>query len=260
MGQRHQVFVIARIRPHGDASTPPKYRCIAAFHHQWCYGSLPVRATHRFISLAKQKDNTEIIAAEIKAIQGLYGVWQQKPDMPRVPAPFVAFLLATSWSIDLEFAEGGAPYASGVSFNNGFLHADMGTCVNADNNDGISIIDVTDPASPAYCFNRIGGLPLSAKQYVGRYYHIPGVSDVDEDDEDDDSIPYAAGGGLSESVASAITLLDDIPMITIQMLAEAWPEEYEATLEEYLKTSPTDATTKVADPPVTLPSLTDMTL
>jgi hypothetical protein len=126
MGQRHQAFVIARVRPHsGDSSTPPKYRCIAAFHHQWCYGRLPLHATHRFITQVKQKDNAEIIRSEIAAIQGKFGRWKKKPGLPHFPCPFTAFLLATNWSVDLEDPD--APYASGVSFSNAALEADMGS-------------------------------------------------------------------------------------------------------------------------------------
>lgn len=124
MGQRHQAFVIARVRPHSaDPSTPPKYRCIAAFHHQWCYGRLPLVAAHRFITQVKNKDHAEIILGEIDAIQGQYGRWGQTPQLPRVPCPFTAFLLATNWSVDLE--DPSSPYASGVSFSNAALPADL---------------------------------------------------------------------------------------------------------------------------------------
>jgi hypothetical protein len=123
MGQRHQAFVIARARPY--SSSVAKYRCIAAFHHQWCYGRLPLHATHRFITQAKNKFNAEIIRSEIAAIQGKFGRWREEPALPAIPCPFTAFLLATNWSVDLEDPK--APYASGVSFSNGMLEADMGS-------------------------------------------------------------------------------------------------------------------------------------
>ena len=75
MGQRHQAFVIARVRPHSaDSSTgtPPKYHCIAALHHQWCYGRLALQAAYRFITKAMQMNNAQIIRAEIASIQGKY--------------------------------------------------------------------------------------------------------------------------------------------------------------------------------------------
>lgn len=42
-----------------------------------------------------------------------------------------------------------------------------------DNNDGISVIDVTDPLHPAYCFMK-GCLPLSAYEYLQEYYDMKG--------------------------------------------------------------------------------------
>jgi hypothetical protein len=99
MGQRHQAFIIARVVPHGG--TKHQYRCIAAFHHQWCYGKLPLQATRRLLTLVKQKDNADIIRAEIRSINGKYGSLGNKPDVPDVPCPYVALLLATCWSTDL---------------------------------------------------------------------------------------------------------------------------------------------------------------
>lgn len=126
MGQRHQAFVIARVRPYSTSAMPPKYRCIAAFHHQWCYGRLPLKATHRFITQVKQKANVEIIRSEIAAIQGKFRDrnWgSQGPEIPYIPCPFTAFLLATNWSVDLEIP--GDPYTSVGSFAGGMLPADM---------------------------------------------------------------------------------------------------------------------------------------
>ncbi|KAI0062151.1 hypothetical protein BV25DRAFT_1780746, partial [Artomyces pyxidatus] len=110
----HQAFVIARLRSHGDTPTLPRYRCVAAFHHQHCLEHLPIKATRRFITLVQQRDNAEIISSELRAMQGLYGRWGEEPKMPRTPAPCVGFLLAFAWSIDPNPAE--APYTSGVSF------------------------------------------------------------------------------------------------------------------------------------------------
>ena len=120
MGQRHQAFVIALIRAHGsDRAT---YRCIAALHHQWCYGCLPLNATARFLDLVKNENNARIIKAEINAIQGKYGRWKEAPKLPDVPCPYAALLLATSWTTDLETS-----YTSGVTFANDILEADMGS-------------------------------------------------------------------------------------------------------------------------------------
>ena len=120
MGQRHQAFIIARVVPHG--CTKHQYRCIAAFHHQWCYGKLPLHATRRLLTLIKQKDNADIIRAEIRSIDGKYGSLGKEPDIPGVPCPYAALLLATCWSIDLSSVP---LYASSVSFSNNILDAGM---------------------------------------------------------------------------------------------------------------------------------------
>ncbi|KAI0043324.1 hypothetical protein FA95DRAFT_1563448 [Auriscalpium vulgare] len=325
---RHQAFVVARVRPHGDATLPPKYRCIAAFHHQWCYGSLPLRAALRFLALLAEKDNAQLVAAEVAALHGLYGRWGEAPEMVKVPAPIVAFLLATSWSLELESKE--SPYASGVSFDNGVLDAEMGT-YDGDNDDGITVIDVTDPLRPAYCFNDVGGLPLSAVEYVGRYYKLPddatsenpsdgnkpspddkqaisegkpssmdeeakaderavsdeeennaddtkassdeqkpssavrdeGDSDSDNDSEhsEDDAIDDGAGAKnrWPPDLPSLVTALKDVDMVTIEMLHEAWPTEYEEALQlAHADAPPAPAN---ADPTAApLPSMASMAL
>jgi hypothetical protein len=123
MGQRHQAFAIARIRPRGESTA--KYRCVAAFHHQWCYGRLPLAATHRFLMLIKQKDNAEIIREELRQLDGKFGRWRQKPALPKIPCPYIAFLLGSTWSLDL--SDPNDFYACGLSFRSGVLSANMGS-------------------------------------------------------------------------------------------------------------------------------------
>lgn len=101
MGQRHQVYLIARVTPHGKPLGETRYRCIAALHHQWCYGRLPLQAATRFINLIKQKENAEIIREEINDIHGLYGEFGTLPELPEVPCPFAHFLMHSAWTSDL---------------------------------------------------------------------------------------------------------------------------------------------------------------
>jgi hypothetical protein len=122
MGQRHQVFLIARVLPHND--TRYLYRCIAAFHHQWCFGEFPLQAVRRFLALVRQKNNAEIVRSEIQDIQGKYGVLGEEPRIPDVPCPYTAFLLASSWTTDLD---PDVSYTSGTSFKNSVLPASMGS-------------------------------------------------------------------------------------------------------------------------------------
>jgi hypothetical protein len=101
MGHRHQVFLIARVAPHGKPLGETRYRCIAALHHQMCFGHLPLQAATRFITLIKQKENAEIIREEINNIHGLYGIFRTPPEVPEVPCPFAYFLMLSAWTSDL---------------------------------------------------------------------------------------------------------------------------------------------------------------
>ncbi|KAJ7507695.1 hypothetical protein B0H11DRAFT_1848900 [Mycena galericulata] len=218
MGQRHQVFIVARVVPHGEASA--RFRCVGAFHHQWsafAFYALPLKAARRFMSLIKQKDNALIVKEELRAIQGKYGPGHSEPN------PYSTFLLASAWCVDLEPPD---YYASGVSFKNGVLEATMGS-TEGDNNDGITVFDITDPTNPSYCFVSTFGLeasvsvpqrvPLSAEQYARAYYPVP--SDKEKEDE---------GVKLNEDdVQAKIDSLRDERLMTLDVLAEAWPDEYE---------------------------------
>ncbi|EIW65248.1 uncharacterized protein TRAVEDRAFT_109959 [Trametes versicolor FP-101664 SS1] len=169
MGQRHQAFLIARVRPkHGE----PAYRCIAACHHQFCAGVLPLRAVYRFIRLITQPENAAIVRTELHEIDGKYGRSRQDGGrMPQVPCPYSVSLLATAWTTNLDPSIG-SPQYDGFTLRHAVLDATMG-CWGGDNNEGISIIDVTDPLHPAYCFLR-RERPLSAYEYLEGYYGMKG--------------------------------------------------------------------------------------
>ncbi|KAJ7742508.1 hypothetical protein DFH07DRAFT_836669 [Mycena maculata] len=222
MGQRHQVFMVARVALRGATTT--RYRCVGAFHHQWCYGRLPLKAARRFITLIKQKDNAEIVKDELRAIQGKYGssADTSEPKFPDIPCPYSTFLLASAWCVDLE---GPNYYASGVSFQNSVLETTMGSA-DGDNNDGITVFDVTDPTNPSYCFVSIYGLeaggrveervPLSAEQYVRAYYRIPSGTE-----KEDEHVKLT-----EQDVQEKIDSLRHERLMTLDVLAEAWPHEY----------------------------------
>ena len=56
----------------------------------------------------------------------------------------------------------------------------------ADNDDGITVVDITDPSQPAYCFMHPSQVtPLSAYEYLRCYYDLPNLCRG----------PGAAGGG-----------------------------------------------------------------
>ncbi|KAI0040582.1 hypothetical protein FA95DRAFT_853749 [Auriscalpium vulgare] len=230
MCQCHQAFVIARVRPHGGASL--KYRCIAAYDYRWCYGTLPLRAAQRFITLIKQEDNATLVRAEVAAMHGKYGRWNGVPRMPELPAGAVALMLATSWAVALEAED---VYTSGYSYEENVLGADTdmdGACRSpplacraltngpaGDNDDGVTIIDVTDPTAPQCCFTRnINGPPLSALEYVRNYYTISDAVLAGEADVSAEDCP--------QDIVTLIKAMDDIPMVTADMLHQVWPSKY----------------------------------
>lgn len=123
MGQRHQAFLIARVRPkHGE----PAYRCIAACHHQFCAGVLPLRAVYHFLRLITQSENAAIVRTELHEIDGKYGRSRQDGGrMPQVPCPYSVSLLATAWTTNLDPSIG-SPQYDGFTLRHAVLDATMG--------------------------------------------------------------------------------------------------------------------------------------
>ncbi|RXW21621.1 hypothetical protein EST38_g4246 [Candolleomyces aberdarensis] len=208
MGQRHQIFVIARvcIAP----GKPRQYRCIAALHHQWCYGNLPLRGVNSFKRLARVPENAALISEELATYH------ERKEELPRSPCPYTSLLAESAFSVDLSMKP---PYWTKVSI----LNADMGSS-DGDNNDGIAILDVTVPRNPAYCFVFLSVpetedvlpamAPITAAQYLRRYHPAPkGPLNVNE-------MTHERYG------LEAIANLDDMPLVPIETLAKVWPHEY----------------------------------
>ncbi|EKM59040.1 uncharacterized protein PHACADRAFT_25167 [Phanerochaete carnosa HHB-10118-sp] len=227
MGQRHQAFIVAKVKPHGSSTA--SYRCIAAYHSQWCYGTLPVRATYRVLSAVKQPENAEVIREELRGIDGKYG-----------PLPAEAVDSAGAFQAN-------AP---------------------PDNNDGITIIDVTNPGDPAYGFYS-GGTPEpeNAEKYISHYYAIPERREApDSDFEEDPSGAALLDVGLTEdefterldaidtpaarakadrrfekSILEAIDDLQDAQVLNPCAVREAWPSKTDLKQEERADGSGADA-------------------
>ncbi|KAG6890184.1 hypothetical protein C0995_010889 [Termitomyces sp. Mi166 len=244
MGQRHQAFLIAEIVPHGK--TDAKYRCVAAMHHQWCYGSLPLRATRRLLTLLKKPEHEKIILQELRALDGKYGRWRAPPKTPQVPCPFSSFLMVSSFNIDLSInSEEQEPYVSGVSIEHALLDANMGSS-EGDNNDGITVIDITDPRNPAYCFVFLGQMiPLTANDYIRNYYQLPKSGKLKDS---------------GEMILSVIAALEGERLVTLQMLVEAWPEEYKESLGKQINDQSTEPELGPIAPDSLVPLLSDLAL
>lgn len=211
------MFIIARVRPHGGGDA--RYRCVGAMYNHWCYGSLPVKGAHRMVTLLKQESNAQIVREELRSIEGKYGAeGTQEPVIPRVPCPYTLFLLNLAFNADLDESSISLSgrYFSGGSHKN-ILHASMG-CWDEDNDEGLSIFDVTDPTRPRYCF--LPGhstptksprmVPLSAASYLWAYYKA--------ERKDPASVQR-------KHCKDLIALMQEVPVIDEDDIAEAWPDE-----------------------------------
>jgi hypothetical protein len=116
----------------------------------------------------------------------------------------------------------------------------------ADNNDGISVIDITNPISPAYCFVLDGRIPISAEDYVRNYYPEPDASEMM-----DERIRLT-----EESVLETISLLGEQKVMTWDMLVEAWPAEYESSAQEASQSGKVSSDSTA--PATTIPTLADL--
>ncbi|CAA7259652.1 unnamed protein product [Cyclocybe aegerita] len=191
MGQRHQVFLIARIVPDGKPSKA-RYRCIAALHHQWTYGCLALKAVTRFMALVKQRDNSEIIQDEIRSANELYGSLEPQQKLPRVLCPYLQFLACVAWCVNFS----GEPYEAMYAPDSIILPASMAS-FDGDNNDGITIIDLTILESPSYCYVKFSRpKSINARQYI------------------------------QAQVQSALRPLESLPLISTDVLEEVWPSDY----------------------------------
>ncbi|KAJ3546633.1 hypothetical protein NMY22_g1976 [Coprinellus aureogranulatus] len=210
MGQRNQLFLVARVCP--NPGKRKEHRCVAAFHHQWCYGKLPLRCVSRFRDLARVKANADLIQRDLDRYH--LGVERSS----EIPCPYISFLASTAFSMDIE-RRYGEPYVSGIRYLPVFGSMD------GDNNDGITVIDISTPSNLSYCFVSTSGLeaakennvprciPLTASQFLRAYYPI----NLD---------PLANRQEAEVYNAMSIKNLDSMPILRLDVLNGTWPGVY----------------------------------
>ncbi|KAJ8519328.1 hypothetical protein ONZ45_g3712 [Pleurotus djamor] len=221
MGHRHQVYLIAKVIPHGSTDDRALYRSMGGFHDQWCYGRLAVRASRRFVDLVNQPQNAALIQFEIDAIQKKYSFGSgTEPLFPQIPCPYLMYVLAMSWSFEINEVEGlGGPFLSGNSIESNLIGSDQGSW-SQQNDGGITVIDVSDLSNLAYCHvvQDSGIRVVSAEQYLKIYY--PDPSNLDEYDKAD--------------LPEVTNRMEDVRLLSQDILSQVWPLEY-------LKSQPTPA-------------------
>ena len=162
MGQRHQLFVIVII-----AGRP---RPLAALHNQFLWGPGAVARCLRLLQVFQAPENRIPIQQELLAARSRpEALWNQEltydyrgSDCANITAPFPFIFTATTLGGSFDPIHGRHDRVHPLQFNTPF---DGG-----DNNDGITIIDVTEQAHPRYCFVLLEGRncnkPLSASGYL----------------------------------------------------------------------------------------------
>jgi hypothetical protein len=169
MGQRHQLFVIAKIAN--------RYRGLAVFHHQWLYGAAALKRCLGLLAIFSASPNRLPIQQELAAARRYDEDFWTKPrsyNESEVPFPFISTCLLLGASFDAK--EGNNATLILEPFNMAF---DGG-----DNNDGITVIDITNLSHVRYCFiiwdkhydrgeeqlSVPRMTPLSGPTYLGAYY------------------------------------------------------------------------------------------
>ncbi|KAF8511774.1 hypothetical protein JB92DRAFT_356109 [Gautieria morchelliformis] len=238
--EQHQLFVIAKI-PHS------RYQRIAAFRHNYLWRRDPLAVCSNFITLVKNKDNALIVEAELAAIGST-----QYQELPETPAPFISSMLAMVLAIRLE-----------DQYCEGFTARPLDpnrSSFGARNNDAITVIDVTDPSSPAYCFVLVAGLEhakvevprdvlLAAETYVRAFYPLLSEKNMPYMEENEEG-NERYNEEVQQDVEKHINLFKDIRVIERWMLDETWPCDGYGTDERDTQ-EPESADTEPDIPPLT---------
>lgn len=169
MGARHQLFIIAKVGP--------KYRSLAAVHHQVLTGEGPLQRCLRVLRILNTPANRTPILQELRAATGRKedDEFWATASKDFHPFPFLATCLTVGSSFDPK--EGYQNRVHPLAFNVSLR--------DIDNNEGITVIDVTDPEHLGYCFTMLDGgvKPLPAATYLW-WHEKPRDHGWDPDDED----------------------------------------------------------------------------
>ncbi|KAL2041824.1 hypothetical protein N7G274_005608 [Stereocaulon virgatum] len=199
MGQRHQLFVIARVKG--------RYRTLCAVHHQWLYGHTALRRCLGTLKIFQDPTNRLPIQQELIAASNHDdNFWAPPCDKEYdVPFPFIAtcLVLGASYSPD--------GYHHQVSLESFCMAYNDG-----DNNNGITIFDITNLSHVQYCFVDFNGMesdrevplmtPLSARTYLEAYSIL-------------------SDPGNSRDLVPLVEAFDEWGLIATATLENTWPGE-----------------------------------
>ncbi|RMD44855.1 hypothetical protein DV735_g446, partial [Chaetothyriales sp. CBS 134920] len=186
MGQRHQLFIVGNVNG--------RYRVLAAVHHQWLYGSGPTKTCWRILQLLQHAANKILIAHELSYAKTRPDKWWDELQRDKywmddpVQFPFITTCLVLGASLN----------GHDVS-----ILSITSQLNEIDNNDGLTIIDVSDINSIRYCFVFLDDMkPLTGEEYYRTYYQ---------------------GGDLSAHPIPADLSAWDL--VEAEVLQDLWPDE-----------------------------------
>lgn len=198
MGQRHQIYCklpyeFQQKKDYADLLNPQYVPSdMIALHHQWMYGFGPLQQMKQFFEFhAKGVESPYYLFGE----DGKHG--SGNPENA----------LKSLYSLDLSQGT----YSELTPLSN----EEAKNPLYADNNDGISIIDVSSPSSPKYAFMFFGSAengiealkPITAEQYVRSYYNEEHYTS--EDFKDDTIKDYESAIAELSSYFNNISLLTE---------------------------------------------------
>ena len=169
MGQRHQFLVVANIGV--------KFRPLTAVHHQWLYAESALLQCRRLLSIFEETANRIPLTQELTlAHRQTDTFWTASNDQQ--PFPFINTCVLVGTSFD----------ATDNGFYNTVRLLEFNISLEQiDNDDGISVIDITDLENIKYCFafpkmmrSRVSGAtllrkkPLTSGAHLRRYYDREG--------------------------------------------------------------------------------------
>ncbi|KIM32496.1 hypothetical protein M408DRAFT_219897 [Serendipita vermifera MAFF 305830] len=240
MGRRHQVSLIsssintdlsqALIIAKVGADFQRHYRCVAAFQCHWLYGAGSAWSATRFIRALKNHTNSILVQADLETIFEYDSEYTERGRYAEdlvVLCPYIAMLYRTSTYIDLD---------NGI-FPQWYMLNSSGTIDAEDNDEGISIFDVTEPANPRYCmvFTHTPDQhgvdppcyqPMTAEDYVGTYY--PQVKSLEKNAPHDTAFEEELC-----RLRQAYQELADIPLIDCAILKQTFPRGTESSVIDW---------------------------
>ncbi|KAG7146012.1 hypothetical protein HYQ46_005218 [Verticillium longisporum] len=223
MGQRHQLFVIARVGNY--------YRPLAAIHHQWLYGVSALRSCRRLLRIFSDPSNRIALKHELYLAVDFFQKRGPPPSDPpecedpertACPFPFITTCLAVGAAYDFDL--GRVDTIHELAFDTGF---DQG-----DNNDGITVLDITDLVDVRYCFVNLFGhvrdFETDSKAWVNDRLGFPRIIRASRDNTPLTGREYLKGyyDVTSEMVQNNIAIIEGLeksPLVETKALSETWP-------------------------------------